>query len=314
MKTSNRERTGRVPGFTLIEILVATAVLSLLMVLTVEILHNTNAAIRTADRQMDAATQAVSVLDRFEADFTNAMLGQGNAALFLAGDTDEPPAMGFLSRSRAREADSGSPAWRGDLRGAVVAYRMVDSQLARGTSRLTYYEEDASAQASGDLASVYSDLADALQHGGSTLLWTDLGSGVVRFHVSFQLDNGEMVQTPPEYTMVSPLTGASVGFLNGLSVSPCIALATSAREAPVSGTMAGRHVSAVIVSVASLDLATLNQSSDHLEQLDELGAPGQGSSPASDTALALWESNLGRISFLPLRQNLRFFQRVIPVP
>jgi hypothetical protein len=78
--------------------------------------------------------------------------------------------------------------------------------------------------------------------------------------------------------------------------------------------MAGRHVSAVILSVASLDLATLRQSADHLDQLKDLGVPGQGSSASSDTAQALWESNLGRISFPPMRQNLRFFQRVIPVP
>lgn len=314
MKRYTSGRAATDPGFTLIEILVATAVLALLMVLTVEILHNTNAAIRTADRQMDASAQAVSVLDRFEADFTNAMLGQGNAALFLPGDDDTSPAMGFLSRSRAREADSGTPSWREDLRGAVVAYRMVGSRLARGTGRLTYHEEDSPAQASGDLAAVYASLSSALQSGGASLLWTDLGSGVVRFHVSFQLDTGEVVQTPPTYTMISPLTGSSIGFLNGLAISPCIAIAMSAREAPVSGPMAGRHVSAVILSIASLDLATLRQSADQLDQLKDLGVPGQDSSAPSDTAQALWESNLGRISFPPMRQNLRFFQRVIPVP
>ena len=314
MRHPAQKREGGSTAFTLIEILVATTVLALLLLLTLQILSNTNTAIQTADRQMDAASQARAVLDRFETDFNNALLSQGYTALFLGADGDTAPAIGFLSRSRAREADTGSPAWRSDLRGTAIAYRMSDSLLDRGTGRMTYHEEAAGDHASGDASILFDHLASALQNGGSFLIWTSMGAGVVRFHVSFQLDNGQIVQTPPTYTMISPLTSGATPFLNGLNTSPCVAVAFSARNAPQSGALAGRYVRAVIVSVAALDGDAYSLSQTQLEQLENLGTPGMGGSAESDTAQALWEDNVSQITFPPLRQSIRFFQRIIPVP
>lgn len=313
MKTSNRG-PGACRAFSVIEILVATAVLALLLVLTLQILSNTNTAIRTADRQIDAASQARAALDRFEADFNNSFLSHGATALGLPASETTPPAIGFLSRSRARDADSGSPAWRDDLRGAAVIYRMDGSQLVRGTLRITFSKEDHAQQASGNPAGIFQTLADALENGGSGLLWSTPGTGIVRFHLSYQLDNGEIVQTPPAFTMISPTSNDATTFLNGSDVAPCTAIAFSKNHAPATGSLSGRYVRSLIVTVAALDAASLSQSAENLDQLTELGTPGVGPSPESDTARALWENNLDRITFAPLRQNLRFFQRIIPVP
>jgi len=303
-------------AFTLIEVLVATTVLALLLVLTLQILGNMNAAIRTADRQMDAASQARAALDRFEADFSGAMLTHGASAICTVATGTNAASIGFLCRSRSREADSGSPspAWLGNLRGAVVGYRMQDRSLKRGDGRFTFSQQDVDNHVSSELATIFPSMAAALSSGGNFLIWNPLGEGVVRFHVSYQLDNGVVTQTPPEYAMTSPQTGASTTFLNGANIVPCLAIAFAARNAPVSGTLKGRYVRALIVGVVTVDRKTLALAGNYLSQLDSLGTPGIAPSLDTDTPLALWEGKLEEITYLPLHQNIRFYQRVISVP
>lgn len=298
-------------GFTIIEVLVASAVLALLLALTLQILGNTNAAIRTADRQMDAASRARAALDRFDTDFSGAMLTQGASAISASNSA----AIGFVCRARARESGSATaPAWQGNLRGAIVGYRMNGRTLERGDGRFPFTEENVTDHVASDFSVVFGNLAKDLAAGGNFLVWNPMGQGVVRFHISYQLDDGTITQTPPAYTMTSPQTGASVSFLNGADISPCRAVAFTSQNAPESGTLQGHYVRALIVGVAALDRSTLALAADHLNELDDLGTPGASPSVDTDTPLALWEKNLSGVSFLPLRQGLRFYQRVIPVP
>lgn len=310
----NRGARKVLSGFSLIELLTAAAVLTLLLVLTVQILGNTNDAIRVSQGRIDAAAQARAVLDRFEVDFSGAMLTHGVTAICTTATAGVSASVGFVCRARAREAASGSPAWRQDLRGSIVGYRMDDGILRRGDGRFTFEENNVSERASGDSTTVFTNLAAALASGGAFLDWHSLGDGVVRFHVSYQLDNGDIVQTPPEFRMISPQTGNATTFLNGVDISPCRAIAFTPQNAPATGALAERYVRALIVGVATLDRPALQLSTDHLSQLDTLGTPGMGGSLESDTPQALWEKNLDAVTFPPLRQNLRFYQRVIPVP
>jgi len=320
--TGRSPRRGGKPGpsaFTIVEILVATAVLAMILVLTLQILGNTNAVIRASDRQMDTAAQARAALDRFDADFSGAMLTHGASAICTLASGTTSPSIGFLCRSRAREADSGTPAWQDNLRGAIVGYRMQGSSLNRGDGRYTFNQQDVGNHVASELATIFPQLATALNSGGSFLVWTPLGDGVVRFHVSYQLDNGVITQTPPTYTMTSPQTSGSstyvsTTFLNGANISPCLAIAFAKQNAPSSGSLQGRYVRALIVGVAAIDRRTLVQATNDLTQLGNLGTPGISPSVDTDTALALWEGNLGSITSAPLRQNLRFYQRVISVP
>lgn len=305
---------GPLRGFTLIEVLVATAVLALLLVLTLQILGNTSTVSRTSDRRMDAAAQARGALARFGADFSGAMLSHGATALGTVADAGDPASIAFLSRARARAASSGAPAWQNDLRGAMIAYRMNERSLERGDGRFTFSGQDPGNHVASDLSAVFTGMAGALDSGGNFLEWTPLGEGVVRFHVSYQLDDGTVTQTPPEYTMTSPQTGNPTTFLNGANVSPALAIAFTPQNAPAAGPHPGRHVRALIVGVAVVDRLTLEQSSDHLDELDDLGTPGVAPSGDTDTPLVLWQDNLDEIAFPPLRQNLRFYQRLIPVP
>jgi len=304
-------RCGFPHGFTIIEVLVASAVLMLLLALTLQIVGNTNAAIRTSVRQMDAASQARAALDRFEADFSGAMLTQGATAICTVAGATNAASIGFVCRARARESgETVSPGWQSNLRGAIVGYRMNGQVLERGDGRFPFTGgKDVANHVASDLPDVFGPLAGDLASGGNFLAWNALGEGVVRFHVSYQLDDGTTTQTPPEYTMTSPQTDGMVTFLNGANISPCMAIAFAPQNAPGSR----RYVRALIVGVAALDRSTLSLAADHLGELDGLGTPGRGTSADSDTPLILWEKNLSKISFLPLRQSLRFYQRVIPV-
>lgn len=302
-------------GFTIIEVLVASAVLALLLALTLQILVNTNAAIRTADRQMDAASRARAALDRFDTDFSGAMLTQGASAVCKVTTSTDSAAIGFACRARARESGSATaPAWQGNLRGAIVGYRMNGRTLERGDGRFPFTGENVTDHTASDFPVVFGNLAKDLASGGSFLVWNPMGDGIVRFHVSYQLDDGTITQTPPEYTMTSPQTGTSVSFLNGADISPCRAVAFTSQNAPESGALKGHYVRALIVGVAALDRSTLSSAAEHLDELDDLGTPGASPSADTDTPLALWEKNLSDVSFPPLRQGLRFYQRVIPVP
>jgi hypothetical protein len=191
---------------------------------------------------------------------------------------------------------------------------MNATALERGDGRFTFHVDALPDHAASDLSTIFTNMADALDSGGTFLEWTPLGQGVVRFHVSYQLDDGTVTQTPPEYTMTSPQTGNPTTFLNGADISPCLAIAFAPQNTPATGPQAGRHVRALIVGVAVVDRTTLAQSQSALGQLDALGIPGVALSPDTDTPLALWQKNLSQITSLPLLQNLRFYQRTIPVP
>lgn len=299
-------------AFSLVEILVAVAVLALLLTLTLQVLTNTNTAIRSADRRMDAATQARSAMDRFESDFSTAILTHGATAICTVGTSSSPSSIGFLCRARARDTPSGSAAWRNDLRGAIIAYRMGTAlALERGDGRFTFSQNTPADSALSDLPGIFTSLGSVLNSGDSFLEWNSMGDGIVRFHISYQLDNGEIVQSPPEYTMLSPQSRTITTFLNGLSLSPqVLPIAFSAHHAPVSGPLAGRYVRALIVGMVTLDRDARKLSESRLSELDGLGTPTSN----GETPLEIWEQNVADLAFAPLRENIRLYQRVIPVP
>lgn len=299
-------------GFTLIEILVAVAVLALLLVLTTQVLTNANSAIRSADRKLDAASQARAALDRFEADFSTALLTHGATAITTTGTGTAPSTIGFLCRARARDTATGTASWRNDLRGATIVYRMSSNiSLERGDGRFTFSQNDSAAGALSNLPAIFQSLGAAVNGSDGSLTWDVLGDGIVRFHISFLLDNGDIVQIPPDYTMVSPLTNTVTTFLNNLALPANIRpVAFSPQHAPVSGPLQNRYVRGLIVGVATLDRDARKLSEAYLTQVLGLGTP----MTEGETPLEVWEDNLHTISFAPLRESIRFYQRVIPVP
>ncbi|MBU3666730.1 MAG: prepilin-type N-terminal cleavage/methylation domain-containing protein [Chthoniobacterales bacterium] len=298
-------------AFSLIELLVAAAVMAMLLVLTVQILSSTSSAVRLADRHRDTDNQVRVAMDRLTEDFATAMLTGGASALVRSAN--EPNSyLRFLCLSRVREGSS-TPR----PRGAAVGYGVNDvTQTNAGTSFTTglLMRGDGRIAFSGTAVVSLSDIFRELsQSPPSNVIpdanWEPLASGIVRFHISYLLDNGDIVQVPPAYSMISPQTFATTSFLNGLPLgSGWMAVAFAPENAPASG----RYVKALIVSMASAsrDVLALASSSGQLGQIDALGTPGDGV-----IARALWETNLTtKVTFRPLLQNLRFYQRTLAVP
>jgi type II secretory pathway pseudopilin PulG len=296
----------------LIELLVAMAVMALVLVLALQVVTNTGAAIKMADNQRGAGTAARVALDRFASDFSTAMLTGGASAIVSTNASGS--FIRFICLSRAR--DDGTSAIP---RGAIVGYGINPITERIGGQDVTYdtlQRGDGRVDFSGSgssLSGIFSALSQSPPAGViPDANWAPVGSGIVRFHISYVLDDGRIVQTAPAYEMISPQTDARVGFLNGLALGAGFeAVAFAPENAPATGALAGRHVKSVLVAVAALEPKALATASS--AQLDEihskLGTPDDGQTP-----LAVWQSNLGRITFPPLLQGIRFYQRTIPVP
>ena len=292
-------------GLTLMEVMASTAVLALLLSITVQITTQTDTAIRASERHMKVAVEARTALDRFEADFSTAMLTAGATALVLDGSNDNS-AIRFISLSRARKtAETLQP------RGAIIGYGINGPEMGLGALDLpegAFVRGDGRARFSGQnssFADVFANLSDMPP---PAMNWESLGDGLLRFHISYVLDNGDIVQTPPEYSMISAQTEQPVSFLNGLNTAGWTAVAFAKENAPASG----RYVVALKVAIAgaSPDVIEQARKANKLDSvLTALGTPGLG-----ETALKVWESNLTNIDFLPLRQGVRFYQRTIPIP
>ena len=288
-------------AFSLIELLVAMAVMAMILVGTLQVITNTSKAIKIADSQREAGSAARVALDRLAADFSTAMLTGGATAVYLNDGKNSQ--IGFLCLSRTRKTDTSSTS----PRAAIIAYAVLPTSETVSGQAVTYgglQRGDSETAYTGQFVGIFTGLPSA----SNPANWEPLGSGVVRFHISFVLDDGTIVQDPPVYTMVSPDLGTQTTFLNGKTLDAGrVAVAFSSENAPPSG----RYVKSLIVAVACVDpVALIKASSAQLGEVQTtLGTPANGQTP-----LALWQSNLGSISFPPLRQSLRFYQRTIPAP
>lgn len=303
----SRRRAG---GFTIIEILVAMGVLSLILVLTVEIIFNTGSAIRSSVGQRDSSSAARVALDRLSADFSTAMLSGGSTAIVSTDPTKSEIRFVCLSRSRDDGTDTVP-------RGAVVAYSLREvsesfsgnektyETLMRGDGRMVF------TQGNSTLAQVFQQLSQS-PTASSFMTWEPVGSGLIKFHISYLLDDGTITQTPPTYTMISPQTGLRVGFLNGFNLGAnFIAVAFAPENRPVTGAHPDRYVKALIVGVAAVDTAVLVKASPAqiAAATATLGAP-----TGAQTPLSLWQSKLGGLTYQPIKESIRFYQRTLPVP
>jgi len=321
-----RRRIGASAGFSLIELLVATAVMAMLLVVTLQILTQTSSAVKVADRHRDTDAQIRTAMDRLETDFATAMLGGGSSAL-VRSVNETNSFLRFICLSRAREGSAST-----QPRGAVVGYGVNDVQQTLGGRTFT-----AGLLRRGDgrisFDSQFADVFNRLSQSPPTAVipdanWEAIAGGIVRFHISYLLDNGDIVQVPPAYSMISPQDSKRVEFLNydpaptppkqptapplatgwqAVAFAPENAHSSSDPNDPLNG----RYVKALIVSMACASPEVLALASDagKLTELGQLGTPVGG-----QTALATWEQNLSKIDFPPLLQNIRFYQRTLAVP
>ena len=306
------------------------AVLALLLTFIMQMLSSTTATITASNKQMDTASLARIVLDRFGNDFSGALLNGGATALHY----DEPgntgnSAIGFVSLSRARGPTTTTGPWTTDTRSAFIGYRVRDvaqnvggtatpmiASLNRGDGRFTFSAREIGSNATYNLWDAFgagnsripSDLSGSSQ---SILNWQIIAAPVFRFHVSFVLDDGRVVQSPPAFRNF---------FANG-GTGSCIPVAFSAST---SADINRRFVKGLVVGVAVLDETTRSLA----YQVDK-NFVGTISAkllrPAADgeTPVQVWSQRLLTLTsndpndpnylFPPVRQNIRFYQRFYSV-
>ena len=128
-------------AFSLIEVLVATAVLALILVLITQVVDGIMQSIQVQNRQLDSASSARRALDVIEADLRTAVISP-DASILISG-TAQPP-LAFLSRRRGPD---GAP----NHRLLAISYSLnEDGELRRGYRSVRFDDTDLLAAALTD--------------------------------------------------------------------------------------------------------------------------------------------------------------------
>lgn len=172
-------RTFLQSGFSLVELLVASAILLVLLLALLSMTNSTVLFAKLAQRKMDSASSLRSSMDRMTADLSSAILREDLPPLFVrstaADGSDE-----FYLHSQAEGYD-------GERGISVIGYRVRDGKLERG------------AQGSGWMAN-FLRFAEALRTNTIQSQNFDVvGAKVFRLKVEFLGKDGAMLtnSTPP---------------------------------------------------------------------------------------------------------------------
>ena len=310
------------------------AVLGLILVLAVQIISSTATTISSSNKQLDSSAVSRVVLDRFGNDFAGAFLRGGATAVYYSepGNAGNS-AIAFVTSSRARGPISQTNPWTTDTRSAFVGYRVrgiaqyignsstpVIPCLNRGDGRYTFSTADLSdinnnaTENLWDLfgtgnARIPNDLVATTPNDENVLKWELIAAGVFRFHISFVLSDGRIVQDPPAYNNF---------FCNqGMGSTGCNPLAFSKQSSSAANKA---YVTGLIVGVAILDQATQNLAYA-VDNNFWTTVGNKISRPTADgeTPVQVWSQKLATLTsndpnnsnylFPPVRQNLRFYQR-----
>jgi len=308
-------------GFTLVELLAAMILFSMIIGMTAWAVIGATDTTTGAEKQMDTTSQARAFLDRFGADLNTMITDGGITAFYNGGDgSGGNSAIGFICRSRPR-------ATSGDRRGVVVAYRInttkdIDGKdypmASRGDGTLLYVDPTSSIN---PMRSIIEKASSDLSDGGNDILnWQVLGTGIIRFHISFLLNTGKIVQTPPEY--INYITRTDQIFPKGVNIdNSCKFIPFRAEDSneidPEDPDRRRRlYVVGLVASVAVLDTRTRDQAfkSDTTGTFpSKFERPPAGS---DKTALSAWNDNLGNSTVdisKPVRANIRFYERMYTV-
>ncbi len=162
--------TERHLGFSLVELLAAIAVLSLVLLMLSQVSLNTVQAITSSRNQMEATREARGVLDALQEDLSNLVTENGMATIFVKADGLNSQLI-FVPRRRGSQGSTSS-------RFMAVSYALEGTRMVRKYSLIPWNEVDLMSSALQSLAT------------GSESVVAD---GVLRFELVLLLDTGELV-------------------------------------------------------------------------------------------------------------------------
>jgi type II secretory pathway pseudopilin PulG len=273
-------------AFTVLELLVATAVMAMLLVLLLQITNHTLQASKTATQQMDSTQSARQALDVLSSDIASALTTDG--ATLLTQTVNGAPSLAFLTAGRG---PSSTP-----TRFLAVNYKLESNQLLRAYKAVDW--SSPSLLAAAETASATPDSTSVL------------AEGILQFAVLAVLENGDMVSllAPP-----ANAAGASGTVLFEGQTVPTLwsALVPSRSPIPSPLNFNTARVRALLVAIASVDGQNFGLLSSGQRALF---TNPSSSGPTSDPVIA-WEAAL-QAGSVPsaARSAIRFHSKVIPLP
>lgn len=327
-------------AFTLVELLISMTILLVLLTLVTRIISGTNSVIKASSARIDTASSARIVLDRFDNDFSSALLSNGATALFYSDTGIEGnAAIAFVTGSRARGPSTAFPPWTTDTRAAFIGYKITPfsqniatntvqsiPSLARGDGRLTLSVQDIGNKASQNLWDLFgtgnlrlpNDISvnplpnlpiPPIRPDEKAINWQVMANTIFRMHISFVLNDGRVVQTPPTYR--------NFYSNGGMGGTGCIPIAFS-RETSSDSNQA--YVKGIIVGLAVLDEKTRNLAYKADNTFwTTVGTKISRPTADGETPVRFWTQKLSTLTsntptdpnylFPPIRENLRFYQR-----
>lgn len=304
-------------GFTLVELLASMILFSMIIGMTAWAVIGATDTTAGAEKQMDTTSQARAFLDRFGADLNNMMDEGGLTALYFSDYDELDPsdlagnsAIGFVCRSRPRTVTLVPPI--PNYRGAVVGYRVRKTDDINGQEYPMLYRGDDDFLYESVTNSVMENLSLELLDGGIPVKhsfdWQVLGTGIIRFHISFLLNTGRIVQTPPDYKKTENV------FPEGVDTGTCKFIPFRAED---SSDANRDYVVGLIASIAVLDTRTRDQAfkSDSTGTFPgKFERPPASGSSSEKTALSVWNEKLLTADVSkPVRANIRFYERMYTV-
>ncbi|MEO6970935.1 MAG: prepilin-type N-terminal cleavage/methylation domain-containing protein [Chthoniobacterales bacterium] len=340
-----KPKTGKRDAFTLVELLISMTILVLLLTLVTRIISGTNSVIKASSARIDTASLARIVLDRFDNDFSSVMLSNGATALYYSdGNIYGNSAIAFISGSRARGPSTTlTYPYIPDTRGAFIGYKITPfsqnvatntvqsiPSLARGDGRLTLGVQDIGNKSTQNLWDLFGTGNLRLPNDISVnplpnlpipnprpdekaINWQVIANTIFRMHISFVLNDGRIVQTPPAYR--------NFYSNGGMGSTGCIPIAFS-RETSNDPTQA--YVKGMIVGLAVLDEKTRNLAYKTDNNFwTTVGTKISRPTADGETPVQFWSQKLATLIsdnpldptylFPPVRENLRFYQRFFNV-
>lgn len=282
MKVRSANHPRHAEGFSLIELITAGAVFLLLTVIMLQVVGQTSIFTESGNRMMDASRSARISLDTLAADLTTVVANYGTTILTVKDATTGNTSLAFLCASRADSVNSGQT-----LRMAGVFYAIEPRSdamaggnvpmLCRGFMSLNWSDNVRDA-----LVAVF----NASQVATPSVPADVLGESVFRMETVFVLTDGTVVATPP--------------MLSGYGAAQALDLS---------------KIKGLIVSVAALDKKTQKLLEGAIPSgMTALAAALPPVSKDGETPLDVWSAADLSTFPVPVRQNVRFFQRTIYLP
>lgn len=277
-------------GFTLLEMLVALAVLSMVVLLLFQTIGATSSSSAMMKRRLDMDAEARSVFDRMDADISSMVIRQDVDALFLglpqdgSGGIDRNDQFYFYSQSPGHSSSTSgiSPL-------SMIGYAVTNLQLAR--MAMTKGWDDLPFLTTNVVVTGFNTTNLPQCLGIATNYWHVVGPSVFRMEIGL---------------MMKPGTVNADGSTNQANSYAYLANPAKPRHGLA-------NVAAVVVAVGLLDSSS--RAVVPPAQLTNMGSLLQDCMTNGGIPLSAWESNLTLSNGLPqpLANRVRLYIRTFPL-